>query len=70
MNIYCNEKVPKESLAQDDWIVSDDKEQVAFGIEAGCRTIYVGNETDSICPTLFAPSVAYAMQFIRANEEI
>jgi hypothetical protein len=70
MRIYCNEKVSKESLLQNDWIVSDEIEQVAMGVEAGCNTIYIGNETDSIYPTLFAPSVAYAMKFIHANEEI
>lgn len=70
MRIYCNEKVSKESLLQKDWIVSDEIEQVAMGVEAGCNTIYIGNETDSIHPTLFAPSVAYAMQFIHANKEI
>ncbi|MDP6692731.1 MAG: hypothetical protein QF444_00260 [Phycisphaerales bacterium] len=70
MKIYCNEKVPQKILKQDDWVVSDEKENIATGIEAGCNTIYIGNETDSIRPSLFAPSVEYAMQFILANAEL
>jgi len=70
MRIYCNEKVSKESLLQKDWIVSDEIEQVAMGVEAGCNTIYIGDETDSIRPTLFVTSVELALLFIQANEEV
>ena len=70
MKIYCCENVSQKTLHQDDWVVSDEAEKIETGIAAGCNTIYIGNETDSIHPTLFAPSVAYAMQFIHANEEI
>ncbi len=70
MNIYCNEEVTLQLLRQDDWVVSDELAQIAVGIEVGCNTIYVGNATDSIRPTLFAPSVEHALQFIQANAEI
>lgn len=70
MKIYCNEKVAQQLLNQDDWIVSNDEENIAAGNKVGCHTIYIGNKTDTIHPTLFAPSIEYAMQFIQANSEI
>ena len=70
MKIYCNEEVTKTLLHHDDWIVSDDIEKITIGIEVGCNTIYIGEETDFFCPTLFAPSVELALLFIQANEEI
>ena len=57
-------------LHQNDWVVSDEIEKIETGIEAGCNTIYIGEETDSIRPTLFAPSVELALLFIQANEEV
>ncbi len=57
-------------LHQHDWVVSDEIEKIETGIEAGCNTIYIGEETDSIRPTLFAPSVELALLFIQANEEV
>jgi hypothetical protein len=69
VKIYCNESVLKAMLHQHDWVVSDEIEKIETGIEAGCNTIYIGEETDSIRPTLFAPSVELALLFIQANEE-
>ena len=57
-------------LHQHDWVVSDETEKIEMGIEAGCNTIYIGEETDFIRPTLFAPSVELALLFIQANEEV
>ncbi|MBC8202999.1 MAG: hypothetical protein H8E91_04140 [Planctomycetes bacterium] len=68
--IYCNETVLKTDLCQDDWVVSNETEKIETGIEAGCNTIYIGDETDSIRPTLFAPTVELALLFIQANEEV
>ena len=70
MKIYCNESVLKAMLHQHDWVVSAEIEKIETGIEAGCNTIYIGEETDSIRPTLFAPSVELALLFIQANEEV
>jgi|TARA_B100000809_G_C14838917_1_gene423942 hypothetical protein len=70
MKIYCNEKVTPQMLNQDDWIVSNDKDHIATGNKVGCHTIFIGNKTNSISPTLFAPTAEYAMQFIQANSEI
>ena len=70
MKIYCNEKVTPQMLNQEDWIVSNDKDHIATGNKVGCHTIFVGNKTNSISPTLFAPTAEYAMQFIQANSEI
>jgi hypothetical protein len=57
-------------LNQEDWIVSNDKDHIATGNKVGCHTIFIGNKTNSISPTLFAPTAEYAMQFIQANSEI
>jgi hypothetical protein len=70
MKIYCNEKVTPQMLNQEDWIVSNDKDHIATGNKVGCHTIFIGNKTNSISPTLFAPTAEYAMQFIQANSEI
>ncbi len=70
MKIYCNETFSKTTLNQDDWVVSDETEKIETGIDAGCDTIYIGDETDSISPTLFAPTVELALLFIQANKEV
>ena len=70
MKIYCNETVSKAAINQDDWIVSDEIETIETGIKAGCNTIYIGDEIQSIRPTLFAPSMELALLFIQANEEV
>jgi hypothetical protein len=70
MKIYCNETVSKTTLHQGDWVVSEEIDSIEMGIEAGCNTIYIGDEIQSIRPTLFAPSVELALLFIQANEEV
>lgn len=70
MKIYCCENVSQKTLHQDDWVVSDEAEKIETGIAAGCNTIYIGDETDSIRPTLFVTSVELALLFIQANEEV
>jgi hypothetical protein len=70
MIIYCNENVSVKTLEKDDWVVNSESQQVAIGIAAGCHTILVGNETDIIAPSLFAPTVEDAMRFILAFSAI
>jgi hypothetical protein len=70
MNVYCNQQVSEEILQEGDWVVHSDKEIVAVGIGAGCNTIYIGDEIDSIRPSLFAPSVEDALRFISAHEKV
>jgi hypothetical protein len=66
MIIYWNENVSVKTLAKDDWVVNSEPEQVAIGIAAGCNTLLVGNATDIIAPSLFAPTIEDAMRFILA----
>jgi len=54
-------------LAQDSWIVSTKLEEIRLGIEAGCQTIYTHPSTEEVRPSLFAPSVEDAVQFIVAH---
>jgi len=70
VTIYCNEIVSQETLVKEDWIVSSVKEEVEKGIEEGCHTIFLGEKTDALCPSLFAPTVEDAMRFIKAFERI
>ncbi len=68
MTIFCDEKVAQETLAKGDWIVRSAMDEIKKGIEAGCHTIFLGDKTDSICPSLFAPTIEDAMRFINAFE--
>jgi hypothetical protein len=70
MKIFVNEKATKEMLSRDDWFVSDEVEAIAMAIRVGCRTIYIGDATNSIAPSLCAPTIDDAMRFIEANEEV
>ena len=57
-------------LKKEDWVVSNNMEDIALGIEAGCQTIYIGEQTDTFCPMVFAPTVEDAMCFISAYKEV
>lgn len=57
-------------LLQEDWVVSSTFRYVKVGISSGCNTIYVGEETNDITPTLFAPTENDALRFIAAYEQI
>jgi hypothetical protein len=70
LTIYCNQDVSSEILEKSDWVVHKDKEMVRVGIDAGCNTIYLGKKTNSIRPSLFAPTVEDALSFISAYEKI
>ena len=70
MKIFCNESVSQETLTKDDWVVSSVKEEIAVGNEAGCNTIYLGDEADAVRPSLFAPTVEDALRFIKAYQHI
>ena len=70
MTIYCNVTVSQETLATGDWVVSSNNEEIKRGTEAGCNTIYLGEKTCAVSPSLFAPTVEDAMLFIKAYEEV
>jgi len=70
MTVYCNEISSEIILLQEDWVVSATLSTVVFGISSGCNTIYVGQETSEITPTLFAPTEDDALRFIRAHEQV
>lgn len=70
MSIYCNENVSGKNLKKDDWVVSNEYEQIAIGIASGCNTALIGKETDIVSPSFFAPTVEDAMRFIHAFSEV
>jgi hypothetical protein len=70
MTVFCN-KIPAEGvLLQEDWVVSSTLRAVVIGIEAGCNTVYVGEEMSDVTPTLFAPTEDDALRFIKAYEQV
>ena len=70
MSIYCNENVSGTNLKKDDWVVSNEYEQIAIGIASGCNTALIGKETDIVLPSFCAPTVEDAMRFIHAFSEV
>ena len=55
------------------WMVGDTVLDIKAGIAAGCRTIWLTNQnqvTDEVQPTVFAPSLVEAAEFIIANSKV
>ncbi|MDP7009684.1 MAG: hypothetical protein QGI78_08960 [Phycisphaerales bacterium] len=70
MTIYCDDDALPDVLARDDWVVSEQFDRITIGIDAGCKTAYIGNYTKEINPSFYAPSVACAEQCIAAFGEL
>jgi len=55
------------------WMVGDTVLDIKAGIAAGCKTIWLTNQnqvTDEVQPSLFAPSLVEAVDFILANSKV
>ena len=55
------------------WMVGDTVLDIKAGIAAGCQTIWLTNQnqvTDEVEPTVYAPSLVEATDFILANSKI
>ena len=55
------------------WMVGDTVLDIKAGIAAGCQTIWLTNQnqvTDEVQPTVFAPSLVEAADFILANSKV
>lgn len=70
MTVYCDGNVLQEKLCQTDWVVSEDATVISLAIQSGCNTIFLGEKTMSIHPTLFAPSKEEALRFIKAHNQV